>query len=184
MGNRGRQGWSMEDRHCRRVCMGGQERESSDMVRTVVRKQEDLGQDCELETIANGQGGNSTGHWSADHMLIGAPAAECPILKALRSDKHIVRGFTVQTGILEGKYLKIKRSFFRVLSDNLQALLDKKKSNRSSQSSSDVLILQLVSGDKDRNKTCGKMCSIMIQAYNNYIYFTFRMEEETHERKK
>lgn len=40
------------------------------------------------ETIANGRGGNGTGHGSADHMLIGGHVAECLILKALRSHIH------------------------------------------------------------------------------------------------
>lgn len=33
------------------------------------------------ETIANGHGGNSAGHGSADHMLIGGLVAECFVLK-------------------------------------------------------------------------------------------------------
>lgn len=33
------------------------------------------------ETIVNGRGGNSAGHGSADHMLIGGLVAECLVLK-------------------------------------------------------------------------------------------------------
>lgn len=55
------------------------------------------------ETIANGHGGNSTGHGSADHMLIGGLVAECLILKALRNDTHIVRFFAVKISISAGK---------------------------------------------------------------------------------
>lgn len=55
------------------------------------------------ETIANGHGGNSTGHGSADHMLIGGLVAECLILKALRSDTHIVSFLAVKISILAGK---------------------------------------------------------------------------------
>lgn len=55
------------------------------------------------ETIANGRGGNSTGHGSADHMLIGGLVAECLILKALRSDTHIVSFLAVKISILAGK---------------------------------------------------------------------------------
>ena len=54
-------------------------------------------------TIANGHGGNSTGHGSADHMLIGGLVAECLILKALRSDTHIVQFVAVKISILAGK---------------------------------------------------------------------------------
>lgn len=46
------------------------------------------------ETIANGHRGNSTGHGSVDHMLIGGLVAECLILKALRRDAHVVRFFS------------------------------------------------------------------------------------------
>lgn len=58
------------------------------------------------ETIANGQGGNSTGHGSADHMLIGGLVAECFILKALRSGIHIVRFLAVKISIFVGKSSK------------------------------------------------------------------------------
>lgn len=60
------------------------------------------GADCGMEvagpgagpggrTIANGHGGNSTGHGSADHMLIGGLVAECLILKTLRCATHVAR---------------------------------------------------------------------------------------------
>lgn len=58
------------------------------------------------ETIANGHRGNSTGHESADHMLIGGLVAECLILKALRSSTHAARFLAVQISILAGKSSK------------------------------------------------------------------------------
>lgn len=58
------------------------------------------------ETIANGHGGNSTGHGSADHMLIGGLVAECLILKALRSDTQVGRFLAVKIRIFAGKALE------------------------------------------------------------------------------
>lgn len=56
------------------------------------------------ETIANGHRGNSTGHGSADHMLIGGPGAECHVLKALRERYVCGEGFlAVKISILAGK---------------------------------------------------------------------------------
>lgn len=45
------------------------------------------------ETIANGHGGNSTRHGSADHMLIGGLVAEYLILKKHLGVIHMKRGF-------------------------------------------------------------------------------------------
>lgn len=58
------------------------------------------------ETIANGHRGNSTGHGSADHMLIGGLVAECLMLKALRNSTHVARFLAVQISILAGKSSK------------------------------------------------------------------------------
>ncbi len=58
------------------------------------------------ETIANGHGGNSTGHGSADHTLIGGLVAECLILKALRSDTHTLWFFSCSNKHFSRKILK------------------------------------------------------------------------------
>lgn len=55
------------------------------------------------ETIANGHRGNSAGHGSADHMLIGGLVAERLILKALRSNTHVPRFLAVKISILAEK---------------------------------------------------------------------------------
>lgn len=55
------------------------------------------------ETIANGHRGNSVGHGSTDHMLIGGLVAERLILKALRSSTHVLRVLAVKISILAGK---------------------------------------------------------------------------------
>lgn len=55
------------------------------------------------ETIANGHSGNSTGHGSADYMLIGGLVVECLILKILWSNAHIVRFLAVKIRIFAGK---------------------------------------------------------------------------------
>lgn len=55
------------------------------------------------ETIANGHRGNSGGHGSTDHMLIGGLVAERLILKALRSHTCVLRFLAVKISILAGK---------------------------------------------------------------------------------
>lgn len=47
------------------------------------------------ETIANGHRGNSVGHGSTDHMLIGGLLAERLSLKALRSNTLVWRVLAV-----------------------------------------------------------------------------------------
>lgn len=51
------------------------------------------------ETIANGHRGNSVGHGSTDHMLIGGLVAERLILKALRSNTYVLGFLAVQISI-------------------------------------------------------------------------------------
>lgn len=51
------------------------------------------------ETIADGPRGNSAGHGSTDHMLIGGLVAERLILKALRSNTHVLGFLAVQISI-------------------------------------------------------------------------------------
>lgn len=67
------------------------------------------------ETIANGHRGNSVGHGSTDHMLIGGLVAQRLILKALRSNTHVLRVLAVKISILAGKSTRtnfLPRVFF------------------------------------------------------------------------
>lgn len=67
------------------------------------------------ETIANGHRGNSVGHGSTDHMLIGGLVAERLILKALRRNTHVLRFLAVKISILAGKSTRtnfVPRVFF------------------------------------------------------------------------
>lgn len=82
------------------------------------------------ETIANGHRGNSVGHGSTDHMLIGGLVAERLILKALRRNTHVLRFLAVKISILAGKSTRtnfVPRVFFLVffssvgLQDHTQA---------------------------------------------------------------
>lgn len=58
------------------------------------------------ETIANGHRGNSGGHGSTDHMLIGGLVAERLILKALRSHTCVLRFLAVNISIFSRKIHK------------------------------------------------------------------------------
>lgn len=68
------------------------------------------------ETIANGHRGNSAGHGSADHMLIGGLVPDRLILKALRSKTHVPGFLAVKISIFSRKIHKDKlptpESFF------------------------------------------------------------------------
>lgn len=118
MGNRGNRGWHMGSRLSvrykvwnrtgrgrRRIWRQTWGFESLVRMATGCRLwQQDLGQERPGgETIANGHGGNSTGHGSTDHMLIGGLVAECLILEALSSDTHVASFLAVQISILAGK---------------------------------------------------------------------------------
>lgn len=133
MGNRGNQGWHMGSRlgvrykvwnrtgrGRRRIWRQTWGFESRVRMATGCRLwQQDLGQERPGgETIANGHGGNSTGHGSTDHMLIGGLVAECLILKALSSDTHVASFLAVQISILAGKSSRtnfLPQTFFSML---------------------------------------------------------------------